>query len=169
MPLHAGAEVTKWPLAPDSEYATDWDRLAAAVADNTKLLILCYPNNPLGVALSGNDWQQLERLQESSGIHLLMDERFRDDGLEVLRRWVRGRPELALIEPQGTPFAYLKYDGPVTSADFCRRLLQQKGVLLMPAEVFEDQQAVRLSFGRPPEVLQGGLDRIDASLNASPD
>ena len=32
----------------------------------------------------------------------------------------------------------------------------------MPAEVFEDQQAVRLSFGRPLDVLHEGLSRIDA-------
>ena len=80
----------------------------------------------------------------------------------MLRGWLQGQDRLSLIEPQGTPFAYLKYRGSATSADFCRRLLQQKGVLLMPAEVFEDQQAVRLSFGRPLDVLHEGLSRIDA-------
>ena len=93
-------------------------------------------------------------------------EKLRNDGLKVLRTWVGAQPQFALVEPQGTPFAYLKYEGPGTSADFCRRLLQQHGVLLMPAEVFEDHQAVRLSFGRPREILQEGLERITALLKA---
>jgi len=247
---HLGAQVTKLPLARESDYTIDWQRVADAVRDNTRLLILCYPNNPLGVTLSRDDWEQLERLRESTGIHVLIDEeyltdyqasvfcrlpgsyaasslskiygfpglrlgwfvgdepavnrmvnlkryttvcnssiceyfalqvlgdrrryveryeRLRDDGLDVLRTWLRAQPQLALIEPQGTPFAYLKYHGPGTSADFCRRLLQQKGVLLMPAEVFEDQQAVRLTFGRPRDVLNEGLSRINALLEVDSD
>ena len=247
VPLHIGAEVTKLPLAPESDYAMDWDRVAEAVQENTRLLILCYPNNPLGLALSQEDWERLEGLQASTGINVLIDEEYltdyrasifcrkpggyavsslskiygfpglrlgwfvgdaeavervvnlkryttvcnssiceylalqvlgnrghyieryenlRNAGLDVLRTWVKAQPQFNLIEPQGTPFAYLKYDGPGSSADFCRRLLQEKGVLLMPAEVFEDQMAVRLSFGRPREVLQKGLDRIGALLDA---
>lgn len=247
VPAHLGADVTKLPLARESDYTIDWQGVADAVRDNTRLLILCYPNNPLGVTLSRDDWEQLERLRETTGIHVLIDEeyltdyqasvfcrlpgsyavsslskiygfpglrlgwfvgdqrvvnrmvnlkryttvcnssiceyfalqvlgnrlhyveryeRLRGDGLDVLRPWVEAQPQLALIEPQGTPFAYLKYHGPGTSADFCLRLLQQKRVLLMPAEVFEDQQAVRLSFGRPREMLLEGLDRINSFLEA---
>ena len=89
------------------------------------------------------------------------------EGLWVLRDWLQGQDRLTLIEPEGTPFAYLKYHGTDTSAEFCRRLLRQKGVLLMPAEVFEDRQAVRLTFGRHLDILQTGLDRI-AQILAAP-
>ena len=39
----------------------------------------------------------------------------------------------------------------------------------MPAEVFEDQQAVRLTFGRPRDVLNEGLSRINALLEVDSD
>ena len=245
VPLHLGAAVTRLPLAPEADYAIDWDRVEAVVRDDTRLLILCYPNNPLGVALGDEDWRQLGKLQDATGIGILIDEeyltdyrgsvfcrrpkscavsslskiygfpglrlgwlvgdaetvermvnfkryttvcnssvceylalqvlrdrgryveryeRLRGEGLILLREWAAGQEALELIEPQGTPFAYLKFTGPGTSADFCRRLLQEQGVLLMPGEVFEDRQAVRLSFGRPVEVLREGLERVGAVL-----
>ena len=247
VPLHLGAEVTKIALAPESDYAIDWTTVAQTLRDNTRLLILCYPNNPLGIALSDDDWEQLEKLRQDTSVRIIIDEeyltdyqasifcripgsysvsslskiygfpglrlgwfvadeetvnqmvnlkryttvcnssiceyfalqvlnnrphyieRFRrlcQEGLRILRGWLQGQDRLSLIEPQGTPFAYLTYHGSDTSAEFCRCLLQQKGVLLMPAEVFEDRQAVRLTFGRHPDLLRTGLDRITELLAA---
>ena len=243
VPEHLGAQVSKIALTQDSGYAIDWDVVSQTLQDNTRLLILCSPNNPLGTALSETDWTHLERLRSERDVPVLVDEEYLTDykgsvfnrasgyavsslskiygfpglrlgwlvgdkeavdrmvnlkryttvcnsslceqlalqvlgekrthylerferlchsGLEMLRDWAQGQPALSLIEPQGTPFAYLVYEGPGTSAEFCRRLLREKSVLLMPAEVFEDRQAVRLSFGREPEVLRSGLDRISA-------
>lgn len=245
VPEHLGAQVTKIALTQDSGYAVDWDTVSENVQDNTRLMILCSPNNPLGIALAEDDWQQLQVLLAERDIPVLVDEEYLTDykgsafnrvsgyavsslskiygfpglrlgwcvgdkeavermvnlkryttvcnsslceqlalqvlgekrphylerferlcrgGLEMLREWVKAQPALSLIEPQGTPFAYLAYDGPGTSAEFCRRLLREKSVLLMPAEVFEDHQAVRLSFGREAKVLQAGLDRIGQVL-----
>jgi len=247
VPSHLGAEVTKIALAPESQYAIDWNMVAENLRNNTRFLVLCYPNNPLGVTLSARDWQQLEKLHRDSGVPIIIDEEYLtdyqasvfsrilgsysvsslskvygfpglrlgwlvgdeqavnrmvnlkryttvcnssiceyfalqvlsnrahyierfnglcDEGLRMLRGWLQGQDRLSLIEPQGTPFAYLKYHGSGTSAEFCRRLLRQKGVLLMPAEVFEDRQAVRLTFGRYPDILQTGLDRIAQLLTA---
>ena len=248
VPLHLGAEVTKVALAQESDYAIDWNTVTEHLRNNTRLLILCYPNNPLGVALSDHDWEQLKKLRQDTGVTIIIDEEYLTDyqasiftripgsysvsslskiygfpglrlgwlvgdeeavnrmvnlkryttvcnssiceyfaldvlsngphymerfnrlcqeGLQVLRGWLAVHDRLSLIEPQGTPFAYLAYRGSDTSAEFCRRLLRQKGVLLMPAEVFEDRRAVRLTFGRHPDILQNGLDRI-AELFAKP-
>ena len=245
VPVHLGAQVTKIALQQEDGYAIDWDAVSESMRDNTRLLILCSPNNPLGTALSESDWEQLERLRAKRGLPVLIDEeyltdyrgsvfgrvsgyavsslskiygfpglrlgwlvgdreavdravnlkryttvcnsslceqlalqvlanrphylerfaRLCDGGLRLLRSWLKGQPSLSLVEPQGTPFAYLTYDGSGTSAELCRRLLREKGVLLMPAEVFEDRQAVRLTFGREPDILQPGLDRIGEVLS----
>lgn len=85
-------------------------------------------------------------------------------GLEILKEWVDSHPELTLIEPQGTPFAYITVSKEFDTQEFSRRLLQQQKVLVMPAEVFDDKNAIRVSFGRPAEILQEGLRRISDAL-----
>ncbi|MET9489314.1 histidinol-phosphate transaminase [Nocardia sp. NPDC006630] len=45
----AGAKAVQVPL--DGEYAHDLDALAAAVTPNTRVVIVCNPNNPTGTAL----------------------------------------------------------------------------------------------------------------------
>lgn len=81
-------------------------------------------------------------------------------GLEVLRKWTQNHTDLKLIEPQGTPFAYIVFPPHIDTQDFARALLQQEKVLVMPAEVFDDRHAIRVSFGRPVEILQEGLSRM---------
>lgn len=85
-------------------------------------------------------------------------------GLAILQEWVLQHPSLTLVPPQGTPFAYILMDDSRLSEDFVRGLLANERVLVMPAEVFESQQAIRVSFGRPPEILEAGLAAITREL-----
>jgi aspartate/methionine/tyrosine aminotransferase len=89
--------------------------------------------------------------------------RMRDAGLATIRAWAATH-RLAMVEPQGTPFAYLRLDLPIDSRTFAERLLARQRVLVMPAEVFADQQALRISFGRPHDILAEGLDRIAGEI-----
>ncbi|MFG2428691.1 pyridoxal phosphate-dependent aminotransferase [Streptomyces sp. NPDC048590] len=87
-------------------------------------------------------------------------------GLVVLREWAaRHQDVLRLLEPQGTPFAWLAMTGEDTSAEFCRAVLRA-GVLLMPAEVFGAERGLRLTFARDEAVLREGLRRIDGVIAA---
>lgn len=87
-----------------------------------------------------------------------------EKGLELLRNWVRQYPQFQLLEPQGTPFAYVCVKTPMDTYDFSRKLLANQKVLIMPAEVFNDQNAFRLSFGRAENILNEGLARISFAL-----
>lgn len=75
---------------------------------------------------------------------------------EFVSRW----PECHMIPPQGTPFAYITLPKTWGSAHFCQQLLAQHQVLVMPAEVFEDKHAIRVSFGRPQSILRQGLEKL---------
>jgi aspartate/methionine/tyrosine aminotransferase len=80
---------------------------------------------------------------------------------EFVSRW----PECKMIPPQGTPFAYITLPKTWDSAHFCQQLLAQHHVLVMPAEVFEDKHAIRVSFGRPQSILRQGLEKLDEFIH----
>ena len=81
-------------------------------------------------------------------------------GENIVRQFLCQWPQLHLINPQNTPFAYIDVPKTWDSADFCRQLLDDYKVLLMPAEVFGSANAFRISFGRPEGILKEGLNRI---------
>ena len=87
-------------------------------------------------------------------------------GLLELKEWIQKHPSLKLIEPQGTPFAYISFPKSINTEKFTKDLLDQQQVLVMPAEVFEDSNAIRISFGRPLEILRAGFKKIDKVLEA---
>ncbi|MEV5945397.1 aminotransferase class I/II-fold pyridoxal phosphate-dependent enzyme [Streptomyces sp. NPDC051993] len=92
-------------------------------------------------------------------------------GSAVLRSWAaRHEDAVRLLEPEGTPFAWLSLPdrcGPLgaeTSLSFCRRVLDRARVLLMPAEVFGAERGLRISVACEETVLREGLERISALL-----
>ena len=52
------------------------------------------------------------------------------------------------------------------SADFCRFLLEEQKVALVPGEAFGNGNHVRISFATSLEVLEEAMDRIEAGLKA---
>ncbi len=89
--------------------------------------------------------------------------RMRDAGLAKVTTWASAH-RLAIVEPEDTPFAYVRLDIPVSSETFAEGLLNRRRVLVVPAELFGDERAIRVSFGRPEEVLTEGLNRISEEL-----
>jgi len=79
-------------------------------------------------------------------------------GFSEFKKWVGKYPNLKYTESQNTPFVYLRIEE--NSQEMCEQLLEKKKVLLMPAEVFGDEKAIRLSFARPLDILREGLKRI---------
>ena len=81
-----------------------------------------------------------------------------DDGLRLLRTWGAKHAEfIELVEPQDTPFAWVWLKGNESSLDFCRRVLDQTRVLIMPAEIFGELNGIRITFARDVKQLEIGL------------
>lgn len=105
--------------------------------------------------------QVLDRRVEFHGRY----DRLVTTGLEILETWAATHPDrIRLSRPEGTPFAWAELPGAGSSLDFCRTVLDEAKVLLMPAEVFGREHGFRITFAREPDTLRAGLDRIDRVL-----
>ena len=73
----AGGVTRHVPLRIDeqtAEFVPDWDRIAAAVGDKTRLMILNFPHNPTGATLSAADLDTLAGIVRDTECLLLSDE-----------------------------------------------------------------------------------------------
>lgn len=69
----AGGKPVRIPLClPD--YGIDWERMASAISDRTRLVIINTPHNPCGVVLQRKDLDQLAALTRDKNILILSDE-----------------------------------------------------------------------------------------------
>jgi aspartate/methionine/tyrosine aminotransferase len=73
-------EVTGVALDPDDAWRLDPDAVAAAIAPNTRVVSICFPNNPTGAVMDEADFRRLVALCDERGVHLFSDEVYR--GLE---------------------------------------------------------------------------------------
>ncbi len=69
----AGGRAVHIPLRPPA-FSPDWDRVADAIGERTRMIVLNTPHNPTGAVLDEEDMQTLAELVESTNIVLLGDE-----------------------------------------------------------------------------------------------
>jgi len=77
-PRAIGCEITCIDLAFEDGFALDLDAVKRAVRPNTKLISVTCPHNPTGVMLSEAQLRALASIARDLGIHLLVDETYRD-------------------------------------------------------------------------------------------
>lgn len=82
----------------------------------------------------------------------------------TLAAWVDAEPRISWIEPKSGTTALLKYDLPMTSRDFCVRLVEETGVMLTPGSALGVEGYLRIGYANGPEVLADGLPRLSAFL-----
>lgn len=72
--------VTGVALDPDDDWSLDLDAVAAAIRPNTRVVSVCFPNNPTGKLIDEAAFRRLAALCDERGAHLFSDEVYR--GLE---------------------------------------------------------------------------------------
>lgn len=73
-----GCTVTKWPLFPQNgHWVLDIEFLRKALTENTKMLIMNFPNNPTGFLPTQAFFQKLMQLVKEKDIYLFSDEMYR--------------------------------------------------------------------------------------------
>jgi aspartate/methionine/tyrosine aminotransferase len=84
--------------------------------------------------------------------------------LAVLDGWVAEEPRISYVRPASGTTALLRFDAPLSSEQFCTRLLEAGGVLFVPGSAFDTEGVVRIGYANDPEVLVAGLERTSAFL-----
>ena len=82
----------------------------------------------------------------------------------ILDEWVRNEPSFSYLKPQSGTTALLKYDFDMPSWDFCVRMIEETGVMLVPGSVMEMEGHVRLGYANNQKVLIEGLAKMTGFL-----
>jgi aspartate/methionine/tyrosine aminotransferase len=77
-PRAIGCGITCIDLAFEAGFRVDFDRLAAAINPQTRVISVTCPHNPTGVMLSEEELRRLVALAERARCFLLVDETYRD-------------------------------------------------------------------------------------------
>lgn len=77
-PYAIGCAITPIDLRHDEGFSLDVGRIAAAIRPETKLVSVTTPHNPTGVEIPDADLRALIALCEARGVHLLVDETYRE-------------------------------------------------------------------------------------------
>jgi aspartate/methionine/tyrosine aminotransferase len=77
-PRAIGCSITCIDLSFEAGFRLDFDRLAAAINPQTRVVSVTCPHNPTGVMLSEEEMRRLVALTEQAGCFLLVDETYRD-------------------------------------------------------------------------------------------
>jgi aspartate/methionine/tyrosine aminotransferase len=84
--------------------------------------------------------------------------------LAILDGWIAGEKLISYVKPKSGTTALLKYDLPLSSADFCTRLLETTGVMLLPGSALDMEGHLRIGYANNPEILREGLARMSEFL-----
>jgi aspartate/methionine/tyrosine aminotransferase len=84
--------------------------------------------------------------------------------LAILSDWVAAEPLISWVRPRSGTTALLGYGLDMSSVEFCSRLLDGTGVLLVPGSAFDMDGHVRIGYANAPDILREGLARISTFL-----
>ena len=247
-------DVTGVALDASNQWRLDPEDIRRAIRPNTKLVSVCFPNNPTGAIISHSDYQSLIEICREHGLYLFNDEVYRGVELDPSKRiaqaadiYVRGlslnvmskayglpglrigwiasqdkdvlqklerykhylsicnsaaSERLAVIalgvkdeilnrnrallksniqkldtffsnysdifewsHPDGGCISYPRFMGRGSVEDFCTQLIEEEGVLLLPASLYRSElmeapkDRFRIGFGR--NNIDAGLDAFD--------
>ena len=79
------------------------------------------------------------------------------EGKKILSDWINSEPHISWKEPQGGTTCLLKYDLGMNSVDLCKNLLNDTGVLFLPASTLEMEGYLRAGYCSDISKLKRGL------------
>jgi len=82
------------------------------------------------------------------------------NNVEILDDWVNSDPNFSYIKPKGGTTAFIKLNFGVPSNDFCLKLLDETGVMILPGSVMGSEGFVRIGYAFEAKQLEAGLEKI---------
>jgi aspartate/methionine/tyrosine aminotransferase len=84
--------------------------------------------------------------------------------LALVREFLRSRPELDVVEPQGGTVTFPRIRGVADTRDFAERLHHERQTAVVPGHFFGAPAHIRIGFGGQTEALAGGLRELGKAL-----
>ncbi len=88
------------------------------------------------------------------------------ENIQILDQWVQNQPLITYVKPKAGTTAFLQYDLDMKSEDLCIKLLEEKGVMLVPGTALDMEGFLRIGYAFSPEDLRIGLDKFSDFLEA---
>lgn len=85
--------------------------------------------------------------------------------LKIVSEWLRKRPDLRWVEPEGGTVAMLKLPAGIDALTLSTVLRERYGTLVVPGDFFWIRGFIRISLGTDEDVLRTGLKNIGLALD----
>lgn len=82
----------------------------------------------------------------------------------LLDEWIMHEEKLTYIRPKAGTTAFIKYDADISSEEFCIKLLEEKGVMLVPGSALHMEGYLRIGYAYSPKIFKEGLEKISEFL-----
>lgn len=69
----------------------------------------------------------------------------------LFKKWLDNEPKLSYTPFKGGTVALPYYESSLSSEEFCRKLIEEQSVLLMPGAVFDLENCFRMGYAREPK------------------
>lgn len=84
--------------------------------------------------------------------------------IKILDEWIENEPLISYVKPKAGTTAFLKYDLDIPSEEFCKDLLEKKGVMLVPGIALDMEGYLRIGYAYSPSNLKVGLGKFSEYL-----
>lgn len=82
----------------------------------------------------------------------------------IAQAWIDNQPRVSWVAPKGVSTSFIQLDIPMDDEEFCKKILKEKGVLLVPGSRFELPCGARLGYCASQETLKTGLALLGEAL-----
>jgi len=112
-------------------------------------------------------------VEQSNSAVKAMVEVFRSRRDNLIRQFRELLPDAQFVEPDGAFYLFARFDRYYNaerpnSAAFCKWLLGETDVALIPGDAFGDDRFLRLSYAAPSETIEEAVRRIARAVAATP-
>ena len=84
--------------------------------------------------------------------------------LAVIREFIRKEPKLSWVEPRGGVVCFPRIEAGVYGDELADILRREYNTAVVPGSFFDAPRHIRIGFGGPPEVIEGGIRNIGKAL-----
>ncbi|MFV0559778.1 MAG: aminotransferase [Enterococcus sp.] len=172
------------PLTDEGEFVSIVDLYEKGIATNSLSKTYSVPGIRIGWTATNEELAEEFRkyrdytmicggvLSDDLAVHVLQNKekiilrnkKIVTENLAILKNWVETEPKVSLVSPHYVSTSFIKFDMEMDDEEFCIRLLEETGVLLVPGSAYDLPKHARVGYCCNKEVLQEGLRRLSDFL-----